>query len=319
MAISSYEIINKIYESDRSVVYRAWRIRDRQPIILKILKAEQPSLEELIRYKQEYEITHSLNLSRVVKAYSLENFQNTVLITLEDVGGESLEILSKAKKIGLKNFLEIAILIVESLCQVHAANIIHKDISPANIVFNSATKQLKITDFGVATVLSKETPNFSHPSILEGTLNYISPEQTGRMNRNVDYRTDFYSLGATFYQLLTHQLPFDTDDPLELIHCHLAKQPIPPHQIDPSIPLALSQIIIKLLAKTAEARYQSAWGIRADLKKCWQQLENNHTITEFELGKEDVSDKLQIPQKLYGREREIKILLAAFGRVCEEG
>ncbi|MDZ4872596.1 MAG: Serine/threonine-protein kinase PknD [Chroococcidiopsis cubana SAG 39.79] len=319
IAISSYEIINKIYESDRSVVYRAWRIRDRQPIILKILKAEQPSLEELIRYKQEYEITHSLNLSRVVKAYSLENFQNTVLITLEDVGGESLEILSKAKKIGLKNFLEIAILIVESLCQVHAANIIHKDISPANIVFNSATKQLKITDFGVATVLSKETPNFSHPSILEGTLNYISPEQTGRMNRNVDYRTDFYSLGATFYQLLTHQLPFDTDDPLELIHCHLAKQPIPPHQIDPSIPLALSQIIIKLLAKTAEARYQSAWGIRADLKKCWQQLENNHTITEFELGKEDVSDKLQIPQKLYGREREIKILLAAFGRVCEEG
>ncbi|OWY65740.1 hypothetical protein B7486_40295 [cyanobacterium TDX16] len=300
------------------MVYRAWRICDRQPIILKILKAEQPSLEELIRYKQEYEITHSLNLSGVVKAYSLENFHNTVLITLEDFGGESLEILSKAKKISLKDFLEIAILIVESLGRIHAANIIHEDISPANIVFNSATKQLKITDFGVATVLSKETPNFSHPSILKGTLSYISPEETGRMNRNVDYRTDFYSLGATFYQLLTYQLPFDTDDPLELIHCHLAKQPIPPHQIDPSIPLALSQIVIKLLAKTAEARYQSAWRIRADLKNCWQQLENNHTITEFELGKEDISEKLQIPQKLYGREREIEILLAAFERVCEE-
>ena len=314
VAISGYEIIKKIYESERSVVYRAWRHCDRQPIILKILKSERPTLDELIRYKQEYEITHSLNLAGVIKSYSLENFHNSLLITLEDFDGESLEILNKTKKISLKDFFKIAILIVESLGRIHAANIIHKDISPANIVFNSTTEQLKIIDFGISTILSKEIPDFSHPSILEGTLNYISPEQTGRMNRKVDYRTDFYSLGATFYQLLTHQLLFDTCDPLELIHYHLAKPPIPPHKLDPSIPLALSQIVMKLLAKTAEERYQSAWGITADLKNCWQQLEVNNTIVEFELGTEDVFDKLQIPQKLYGREREIEILLNAFER-----
>lgn len=314
VAISDYEIINKIYESDRTAVYRAWRHCDRQPIILKVLKADRPTLEELVRYKQEYEIARSLNLDGAIEAYSLENFHNTLLITLEDFGGESLEILYKSNKIALKDFLEIAVLIVESLGKLHAANIIHKDISPANIVFNSVTRRLKIIDFGSSTILSKETPSFICPELLEGTLSYISPEQTGRMNRNVDYRTDFYSLGATFYHLLTHQLPFESDDPLELIHCHLAKQPIPPHQIDPNIPPVLSQIIIKLLAKTAEDRYQSAWGIAADLKNCWQQLEADRIITEFELGKEDLADKLQIPEKLYGRDREVGILLDAFER-----
>lgn len=314
VAISGYEIINKIYESDRSVVYRAWQHRQRQSIIIKVLKSERPTLEELIRYKQEYEITRSLDLAGVIKAYSLENFHNTLSITVEDFGGESLEILCKIHNFTLKEFLEIAILTTESIGRIHAANIIHKDVSPANIVFNPATKQLKIIDFGISSILSKETPIFAHPHVLAGTLNYISPEQTGRMNRNIDYRTDFYALGATFYQLLTHQLPFDTDDPLELIHCHLAKQPILPHQLDPNIPLSLSQIVMKLLAKTAEERYQSAWGITADLKNCWQQLETNNKITEFELGKEDISDKLQISQKLYGREREIEILLDAFER-----
>ncbi|HEY9848750.1 MAG TPA: AAA family ATPase [Leptolyngbyaceae cyanobacterium] len=318
LSIAGYQTVSQIYESGNSVVYRAIRSADGQIAIVKLLKSDYPNPTELTHYKQEYQIIRRLNLAGVVKAYSLESYQHSLALILEDFGGQSLKILSQQQKFTLKEFLNLAIQITDILGNIHAANIIHKDINPANIVFNPITGQLKIIDFGIATQLTKENPSLKHPNILEGTLAYISPEQTGRMNRSLDYRTDFYSLGVTFYELLTNTLPFPTIDAMELIHCHIAKQPISPVQINPEIPLSVSKIIIKLLEKNPEDRYQSAWGIKADLEKCLTQLEEFGNISEFILAKQDITDKFQIPQKLYGREKEVEILLAAFERVAGE-
>jgi len=352
--INDYQISAQIYESANSIVYRGIRQQDNLSVILKMLKQDYPTPAQLTHYRQEYEITRSLNLEGVIKAYSLEEYQRTLVIILEDFGGNSLKILTNNSEqkqgiTSLHEFLEIAIQAAEVLAQIHGANVIHKDINPANIIWHSDTKQLKIIDFGISSVLSRENPTLKNPNVLEGTLAYISPEQTGRMNRTLDYRTDFYSLGVTFYQLLAGRLPFETTDAMELVHCHIAKQPVPLYQIKNSrgslreqplgqtnnlstksgnrkvksdkedgieeIPQTVSDIVMKLMAKTAEERYQSAWGLKADLEECLHQLQRKGTIEPFPLGTKDFSGKFQIPQKLYGREQEIQTLLAAFDRI----
>ncbi|MDY7014429.1 MAG: serine/threonine-protein kinase PknK, partial [Cyanobacteriota bacterium] len=321
IVIPSYKILASIYESSSSIVYRGLRERDNLPVILKVLKHDYPTPQELARYKQEYQITCNLNLEGTVKAYDLLSHEKTLVIILEDFGASSLKHLALetgTKTLSLSKFLNIAIKIAESLGQIHNNHLIHKDLNSSNIVFNPATEQLKIIDFGISTQFNQENPTLKNPNVLEGTLAYISPEQTGRMNRSLDYRTDFYSLGVTFYELLIGQLPFETEDTLELVHCHIAKVPTPPHQINPDIPEILSEIVMKLLAKTAEERYQSAWGIKADLKECLNRLETTGKIESFPLATQDISDKFQIPQKLYGREREVETLLAAFERVAGE-
>jgi predicted ATPase/signal transduction histidine kinase/CheY-like chemotaxis protein/tRNA A-37 threonylcarbamoyl transferase component Bud32 len=310
-----------IYESANSIVYRGIRQSDNSAIILKVLKQDYPTPAELTRYKQEYEITRSLNLDGVVKAYSLQDYQRSLVMLLEDFGGESLaKWMQKSPQaycpLPLAQFLSLAIAITEILGRIHAANVIHKDINPANIVLNPNTGVVKIIDFGISTRLSRTNPTFKNPNVLEGTLAYMSPEQTGRMNRTLDYRTDFYSLGVTFYELLTGQLPFTTTDILELVHCHIAKQPIPPHQVNADIPRVVSDLIMKLMAKNAEQRYQSAWGLKADLEECLRQLETTGEIATFQLGNQDISDKFQIPQKLYGRETEVETLLTVFERIA---
>jgi PAS domain S-box-containing protein len=309
----------KIYESANSLVYRGIREWDNTPVILKVLKQDYPTSAELTRYKQEYEITRSLNIDGIVKAYSQQDYQRTLVIILEDFGGESLAKLMNELEgespMPLPKFLYLAIEITEILGRMHSNNIIHKDINPSNIVLNPATGIVKLIDFGIATRLSRTNPTFRNPNVLEGTLAYISPEQTGRMNRFLDYRTDFYSLGVTFYELLTGKLPFTTTDAMELVHCHIAKEPLPPSTINPAIPQTVSSIVMTLMAKNAEDRYQSAWGIKADLEECLQQLETSRHIAAFPLGTQDISDKFQIPQKLYGREREVETLLTAFERV----
>ncbi|MEG4403706.1 serine/threonine-protein kinase PknK, partial [Microcoleus sp. MON2_D5] len=315
--LAGYEITNQIHETNNSVVYRGLRKQDNQPVILKFLKQDYPMPASLVRYKQEYEITRNLNLESVPKTYSLERYQNSLAIIFEDCGGKSLKLWLADQKVTLEEFLSTAIKITRALGQIHQHKIIHKDINPSNIIINSTTGLVQIIDFGISTVLTRENPTLKNPNVLEGTLSYISPEQTGRMNRSIDYRTDFYSLGVTFYELLTGQLPCDYNDAMELVHCHIAKQAVPPHEIkaEIEIPKAVSDIVMKLLEKTAEKRYQSAWGIIADLEECLDQLQAKGTIADFLIAQKDITDKFQIPQKLYGREREIETLLAAFGRV----
>ncbi|MEG3863015.1 AAA family ATPase [Microcoleus sp. herbarium12] len=319
ITLTGVAIQSKIYESSASTVYRGIRVQDGQALVIKLLKQDYPSPQELTRYRQEYEITRSLNFDGVVKAYGQQNYQRTLVILLEDFGGESLERWMQQPDfcpMSLPIFLRVVMALTDTLSKIHAANIIHKDITPGNIVLNLETGVVKMIDFGIATRFNRVNPTFKSPHILEGTLAYMSPEQTGRMNRLLDYRTDFYSLGVTFYELLTGQLPFTTTDVLELVHCHIAKQPVPPHELNTTIPKPVSDMILKLMAKNAEDRYQSAWGIKADLENCANQLETRGQINPFQLGLHDIFEQFQISQKLYGREAEISTLLAAFERVA---
>jgi len=315
--ILNYRTIEKLYESANSLIYRGILQPDNQPIILKILKQDYPTPAEITRYKQEYEITHSLNAENIIRVYNLQRYKNSLIILLEDFGGQSLNLLISQHQFSLEELLIIAIKITDGLAAIYTANIIHKDINPANIVYNRATGQLKIIDFGISTRSAQENQIGCHINQLEGTLAYIAPEQTGRMNRQIDYRSDFYSLGVTLYEILTLQLPFASKDPMELVHCHIAQQPKRPDELNPSIPLIVSQIVVKLLAKTPEERYQSVWGIKADLETCLQQLQTRGQIFTFPLGSQDISDRFHIPQKLYGREAEISQLLTTFDRVSQ--
>jgi PAS domain S-box-containing protein len=346
VALPGIAIQSKIYESSNSLVYRGIRddglahcFADTERVIVKLLKQDYPSPQELTRYRQEYEITRSLNVEGVIKAYSQQDYQRTLFILLEDFGGESIERWMRQRPeffpMSLPEFLQLAIALTNILGGIHAANVIHKDINPGNIVLNPDTGVVKIIDFGIATQFSRTNPTFKSPHGLEGTLAYLSPEQTGRMNRTIDYRTDFYSLGVTFYELLTGHLPFPTTNVLELVHCHIAKQPTPPYEVESvgcgvwgvrtdgssstrhTIPKAVSDIVMKLMAKSAEDRYQSAWGIKADLERCVHQLEEIGRIDCFQLGLQDMPEQFQIPQKLYGREAELEALLTAFEQVAE--
>ncbi|MBR8836852.1 MAG: AAA family ATPase [Stigonema ocellatum SAG 48.90 = DSM 106950] len=323
IALPGIAIQDKIYESSNSLVYRGIR-DDGVGIVVKMLKQDYPSPQELTRYRQEYKIIRSLTVEGVVKAYSQQDYERTLVILLEDFGAESLEQWMHKRPdifcpMPLSTFLGFAIAVCDILGKIHAANIIHKDINPGNIVLNLDTGVVKIIDFGIATQFNRTNPTFKNPHVLEGTLAYLSPEQTGRMNRLLDYRTDLYSLGVTFYELLTGHLPFATTDILELVHCHIAKQPPPPHELNATIPKLVSDIIVKLIAKNAEDRYQSAWGIKADLERCAAQLTETGQIGSIQLGLQDVCDQFHIPQKLYGREAEIAALLAAFERVAGIG
>lgn len=316
IAIPGVAVLALIYESSTSLVYRGRDEQNNQPVIIKLIKEDYPTPEELNRYRREYQITASLKLDGVVTVHKLLYVRNSLAMILEDFGGESLRIFIASQKLTILGFLTIAIKVAETLGEIHSKNVVHQDINPGNIVFNPATGQIKLIDFSISSVSESENIPSKDPNFLEGTLAYMSPEQTGRTNRVIDYRTDFYSLGVTFYEVLAGQLPFNTADPMELVHCHIAKQPVPLHETISEVPQAISDIVMKLLAKTADERYQSAWGLKADLESCLFQLQTAGLISEFTLGSQDISDKFKIPQKLYGRQREVETLLAAFERVA---
>lgn len=315
ITLPGYEIIESIHEGWNTVIYRANYLITNNPVIIKTLKAEYPTLEDVSRLRHEYKILEPLNLEGVIKPLALENYQNGLALILEDFGQPSLKWYITHNTVNLKEFIQIAIQVVTALEKLHQNNIIHKDIKPHNILVSSQLDEIKIIDFSIATRLTRENAAYNSLNLLEGTLAYISPEQTGRMNRYIDYRTDFYSLGVTFYEILTGKLPFVTDDPMELLHCHIAKQASSPEQLNPEIPSVISAIIMKLLAKNAEDRYQSAAGIRVDLEDCLMQLEKTGTIAYFSPGQRDKTGQFLIPQKLYGREIEVEKLMTAFARV----
>ncbi|WP_017717547.1 trifunctional serine/threonine-protein kinase/ATP-binding protein/sensor histidine kinase [Kamptonema formosum] len=314
--LAGYRIAEQIHSSVKTLIYRGLRESDQTPVIIKVLNTEYPTLSEIVRLRNQYTIARNLEWPGIVKTFSLEPYQNGFALIQEDFGGKSLKDYIASTPLTLLRFMKIAIQIAGTLEGLALNRIIHKDIKPENILINPETLEVKLTDFSISSLLPRETQSLKNPSGLEGTLAYMSPEQTGRMNRGIDYRTDFYSLGVTFYEMLTGQLPFPPADPMELVHCHIAKQPVPPHELQPAIPHAVSAIVMKLMAKTAEDRYQSARGLKADLETCLHRWETAGTISHFSLGKRDISDRFQIPEKLYGREAEIASLMAAFDRAA---
>jgi predicted ATPase/signal transduction histidine kinase/CheY-like chemotaxis protein len=343
LELTGYTVTDTIYEAVNVFVYRGYRTEDRLPVIIKTL-GDYPEPKRVAQFHHEYEITKDLNLKGLIQDYSLQKHRKGWVLIREDIQGDSLknilathqtrlplrqptEILPGLKEVPpfkkgafgeeISTFLHIAIQLAETLGELHAHNIIHKDIKPANIIVNLETGQVKITDFSISSRLSLENQTISNPNQLEGTLLYMSPEQTGRMNRALDYRTDFYSLGAVCYEMLVGHPPFESLDALELVHCHLAKRPTPPHELNPQIPQRVSDIVMKLLAKTAEARYQSAYGLKADFETCLYQLQTQGEIGEFQLGQQDIFDKFKIPQTLYGRDSEVDTYLTVFERVSQ--
>jgi len=314
--IASYEIVEQLYSGSRTQVYRAIRECDGQPVVIKLLKREYPTLGELVQFRNQYAIAKNLDIPGVIKPYSLEPYHNGYALVMEDFGGVSLRQFTYAKPLALQEFLPIALQLLDTLHQLHQQRVIHKDIKPANILIHPDTKQVKLIDFSIASLLPRETQEIQSINGLEGTLAYLSPEQTGRMNRGIDYRSDFYSLGVTFFELLSGQLPFTSDEPMELVHSHIAKQPNSICDLNPEMPLMLGEIIGKLMAKNAEDRYQSALGLKYDLEKCCQEWQATGKHTWFDLAQHDISDRFVIPEKLYGREQEVQTLVEAFGRVA---
>ncbi|MBF2065456.1 MAG: AAA family ATPase [Calothrix sp. C42_A2020_038] len=315
--LPGYQIGEQIYLGSRTLVCRALRQSDQKSVIVKLMRNEYPSFSELAQFRNQYIISKNLNIDGIVHPLELLTQNHIYALVMEDFGGISLdEYFHDSNGKSLDAFFDVAIQIVTALLLLHRERIIHKDIKPANILINPDTKQVKLIDFSIASLLPKETQQLRNPNTLEGTLAYISPEQTGRMNRGVDYRTDFYSLGVTFYKLLTQQLPFTTTDPIELVHCHIAKQPTSIVNLNPDIPQALSDIVSKLMAKNAEERYQSAVGLKYDLEQCYSEWRNfAGKVSSFPLGQRDISESFIISEKLYGREAEVAKLLAAFKRV----
>ena len=323
--IKGYNVLNTLKEGGRIVIYRGNRRKDEKPVVIKTLNQEYPSVIELTHLTYEYELLKKLNSQlknkhlppAVLEPVSLEKNKNSLAIIFENFDGELISDILKNKKFKLVDFLEVAISITSSIEVIHDNHIIHKDIKPSNIIINQETKEVRLIDFGLASQLNSEYQSVKNPNFLEGTLIYMSPEQTGRMNRSIDYRTDFYSLGITLYEMLTGELPFQFSDPIEMVHCHIAKNPPSPHDLDQDIPDVISNIIMKLLSKTAEDRYQTAFGLKADLENCLIQLVSNSSISDFIVGQEDLSSQFKVPQKLYGREKEVSALMAAFDQVSQ--
>jgi PAS domain S-box-containing protein len=306
-------------EDGERVLCRGWRDDgdgDRKAVLAVLSGLENPTPGFIDRLFHEYGLRGELESA--VRPLALVREHGRTVLLLEDPGGEPLDgLLGQPMETG--RFLRFATGLSTALRQLHKRGLIHKDIKPANVLVNSATGEVWLTGFGIASRLPRERQSPEPPELIAGTLAYMAPEQTGRMNRSIDSRSDLYSLGVTLHEMLTGALPFIASDPMEWVHCHIARQPVPPVERLKDLPVPVSAIICKLLAKTAEERYQTAAGVESDLRRCLDQWERQRRIEEFPLGENDKSDRLLIAEKLYGRAREIDTLLAAFDRVAAGG
>jgi predicted ATPase/signal transduction histidine kinase len=314
---STYEITEVLRESERTLIYRGFRRTDHLPVVLKVLRPRPPHPGAVDRLENEYRIAREVDTAAVVQPLALARVDGMTALVLEDFGGTALSQLL-GEPMEPARFLHLAVAAAAALAELHRRGVIHRDIKPDNILVNEATGALKISDLGIASFLPREQQPTCNPALIEGTLAYMSPEQTGRMHHAVDQRTDLYSLGVTFYEMLTGRLPFlpgDCRDALEWVHCHIARLPPPPAEVVPAVPEALSRMVMKLLSKAAEDRYQSAAGLENDLQECLEQWESAGRIALLALGQRDVPDRFSVPQKLYGRAEELAALLEAFQRV----
>ncbi len=312
----AYTLKEKLKSDTEFALWRG-QSADLSSVLILAPLSEYVSQSNRDRLEHEYALRAELESDWAVRPLLSTSFDGIPALVLEDLGGEPLErYIGQAKD--LSDFLMIAIALAETLGKLHARGIIHKDIKPTNVLIDAEGKA-RLTGFGIASRLLRERQVPASAEIIAGTLAYMAPEQTGRMNRSVDSRSDLYALGVTFYELLTGVLPFTATDPMEWIHCHLARLPVPPAERMPGIPDMVSAIVMKLLTKTAEERYQTAEGLVADLQRCLMQWRASGNISTFPLGSHDASDQLLIPEKLYGREEEAEKLLLAFDRVVASG
>jgi len=303
------------------ILGRGWREAaesGRKDVLIVLPASEQPAPSTLDRLAHEYSLKDELDNTWAVRPLELVRDRGRTILVLEDPGGELLNAhVGTPMEVG--RFLRLAVGGAAALGKMHERSLIHKDINPANVLVNDSTNQVWLTGFGIASRLPRERQTPTPPEFIAGTLPYMAPEQTGRMNRSIDSRSDLYSLGITFYQMLTGSLPFTAQDPLEWVHCHIAKTPVPPHQRLETIPAPISQLVMKLLAKTAEERYQTAAGVEHDLQRCHAEWKMRGRIDEFPLAEHDLPDQLLIPEKLYGRSREVAALLGSFDHVIATG
>ncbi len=300
--LAGYTIGEQIYKSGKSTIYKAFENSGKKRVLIKIQNNEYPTIDELIAINKEYLISRKNYGDKVIKIYDSIKYGNSIAIVVEDFGAKPLSEYLKVKKLDLKKKLFIACNIAEALVQIHKQGVVHKDINPSNIVWNAETDEIKVIDFGLSTELTNE--NMFNSRVFEGTCLYISPEQTGKINRPVDFRSDLYSAGATLYELFTGKPPFFGDE-LEIVHSHIAKIPIAPKIVSNEIPSLISDIIMKLLSKNAEDRYQTAAGLRYDLKYILDNFYSREKITGFIIAQKDISNRFKIPQKLYGRDHDI--------------
>ncbi|MBV9873908.1 MAG: AAA family ATPase [Verrucomicrobia bacterium] len=324
MDVSSYALVS-LRRGARIVLYRGQRETYPSRILVVAPVLKRPAQGTLRRLEHEYALRTRLDPDWAVLPLDLVSYDGRTVLVLDDPGGQPLSQLL-GHPLEVSRFLRIAAGIASALGKLHEQGLIHKDIKPANILVDPKTNRVWLTGFGIASDLPRERQAPEPPETIAGTLAYMAPEQTGRMNRSIDSRSDLYSLGVTLYEILTGSLPFTASDPMEWVHCHIARQPIPPAERGKEIPPALSAIILKLLAKTAEERYQTASGAEHDLERCLGEYLRSSVVTgvqdkihEFPLGERDTPDRLLIPEKLYGRAHEINTLLASFDRVLASG
>src|SRR5262245_41174001 len=317
----AYSDSQVLWEDDGRIFRRGWRLDEdgqRRGVLIVLPAAEYPSRSGLDRFSHEYELKDQLDGAFAARPLDLVRDADGTALVLEDVDGAPLERLL-GLPMEVEHFLGIAIAITAAVGKVHQRGLVHKDIKPGNILVNGATDEVRLIGFGIASRLVRERQSPHPPETIAGTLAYMAPEQTGRMNRSVDSRSDLYSLGVTFYQMVTGALPFTAVDPSEWVHCHLARRPVAPAERRNEVPIAVSAIVMKLLAKMAEDRYQTAAGLEHDLRHCQTEWNAKRHVDNFQLGERDTPDRLVIPEILYGRRHEVETLLAAFDRVVKGG
>jgi serine/threonine protein kinase len=311
-------VLEALGKDEEFILYRGRSKDDASQVLVFSPLAEYPAPEILKSLEQAYSLREELDPKWAARPIVMARHWDRTVLVLEDPGGVPLDqLLGQPLEVALS--LRLAISLSRAIGHLHQRDIIHKDIKPANVLVDSVTGQCWLTGFGIASRLPRERQSPGPPEFIAGTLPYMAPEQTGRMNRSVDYRSDLYALGVTLYEMLTGTPPFSAADPMEWVHCHIARQPLPPDKRSKTVPASVSAIVMKLLAKTAEERYQTAVGLESDLRRCRAEWETRRRIDQFSLGQHDTSDRLLIPEKLYGRADEIDILLASFDRVVTSG
>ncbi|HVH43629.1 MAG TPA: serine/threonine-protein kinase PknK, partial [Labilithrix sp.] len=313
----TYSVAEPLSYDGRAVLYRGVRNTDRRPVILKVLDPRRSRPRDLEQLEHEYEIGKLFDSPAVVRPLALQSHDGMPALVMEDFYARPLEDLIDGP-MGVERFLTLASRIAGAVAEVHRNKVVHRDLKPANI-FVDPTGEVKLGDLGMASRITRGRSSLGSVSWIEGSLPYLSPEQTGRMNRSVDTRSDLYAIGVTFYEMLTGQLPFHASDPLSWVHCHVAHTPRPPREVLPEVPSVLSDIVLKLMAKLAEDRYQTAHGLQHDLELCLQMWRERGEIEAFPLGERDVSDRFEVAEKLYGREAEVAELFRAFDRVAGTG